>query len=203
MSVTMRNTTVYIVTARRSGVAALLAMLYLSMFATMAVGFYVSTNTQAMVSHTENDAASSLAAAESGSDFMRYEMANITMPYGTTPINLMSNTALVLGNELNGTPNMGSATVSVANGAINIPSDTGWITLDSTLKTRFRITITQKAPASSSLLITVRGDSANTTMTRAVRLEYKPSFRPHVLIGLNSVTMSSNAQDPLPHHHHP
>jgi len=168
-------------------------MLYLSLFATMAVGFYVSTNTQTMVSHTENDAGFALAAAESGSDFMRYQMANITMPYGTNPINLMSNTALVLGNELNGTPNMGSNTVSVVNGAINIPSATGWITLDSNLKTRFRITITQKAPTSTSLLITVRGGSATTTMTRAVRMEYKPSFRPHVLIGLNSITMSSSA----------
>lgn len=189
----MRNTTVYIVTARRSGVAALLSMLYLTIFATMAVGFYVSANTQTLIAHSENDAANALAAAESGSDFMRYEMANITMPYGTSPTNLLSNAALVLGNELNGTPNMGSATVSVANGAINIPSPTGWITLDKNLKTRFRATITQKSPTSNILLITVRGGSTTSNSSRAVRMEYKPSFRPHVLIGLQGVTMSGSA----------
>src|SRR4051812_26695993 len=192
MSFLMRITPVYIVTARRSGVAALLAMVYLSIFATMALGFYVSANTQTLVSHTEADSAYALAAAESGSDFMRYQLMNITTPYGTTSTNLMSNMAQVLGNELNGTPNMGAATVTLANGAINIPSDTGWITLDKKLKTRFRATITQK-PATSTLIVTVHGGSANTTITRGVRMEYKQSFRSHVLIGLNSVTMSSSA----------
>jgi hypothetical protein len=167
-------------------------MMYLMIFATMAVGFYASTNVNALVAHSENDAAFAFAAAESGSDFMRYQMANLTLPYGTTTTNLLSNTTLVLGNELNGTPNLGSNTVSLAAGAINIPSATGWITLDSKLKTRFRATITQK-PGTSTLIVTVRGGSATSTMTRAVRMEYKPSFRPHVLIGLNSVTMSSSA----------
>jgi hypothetical protein len=188
----MRITTVYIVTAHRSGVTAILAMLYLAIFATMALGFYASTNTQALVAHAENDAANAIAAAESGSEFMRYQMMNITLPYGTTPTNLLANTTLVLGNELNGTPNMGANSVSMASGAINIPSATGWITLDSRLKTRFRATITQK-PATSTLIITVHGGSANTTITRGVRMEYKQSFRSHVLIGLNSVTMSSSA----------
>jgi hypothetical protein len=173
-------------------VAALLAMMYLTIFASMAIGFYASTNTQAIVSHAEYNAACALSAAESGSEFMRYQMMNITLPYGTNPTNLMSNAALVLGNELNGTPNMGTSSVSVANGAINIPSPTGWITLDSKLKTRFRATITQK-PGTSTLIITVRGGSATASMSRAVRMEYKQSFRSHVLIGLNSVTMSSSA----------
>src|SRR3954466_354886 len=136
MSYPMRITTVYIETASRRGAAAILAMMYLSIFASMAVGFYASTNTQALVSFAERDAANGLSAAESGSDFMRYQMMNITLPYGTNTPNLMTNTTLVLGNELNGTPNMGTSSVSLANGAINIPSATGWITLDSKLKTR-------------------------------------------------------------------
>jgi hypothetical protein len=167
-------------------------MMYLMIFATMAVGFYASTNTNAVVAHSENDAAFAFAAAESGSDFMRYQMANLTLPYGTTTTNLLSNTTLVLGNELNGTPNMGSGTVTLANGAVSIPSPTGWITLDSKLKTRFRATITQK-PGTTTLIVTVRGGSATNTMTRGVRMEYKPSFRSHVLIGLNGVSMSGSA----------
>jgi hypothetical protein len=168
-------------------------MLYLVIFSTMAVGFYASTTTNALVAHSENDSAFALASAESGSDFMRYQMMNITTPYGTNATNLMSNMAVVLGNELNGTPNMGSNTVSLVNGAINIPSPTGWITLDKQNKTHFRATITQKSPTSTTLIITVHGGSSTTTATRAVRMEYKQSFRSHVLIGLSGVTMSSNA----------
>src|SRR5437868_11043167 len=74
MSFSMRNITVYIVTARRSGIAALMAMLYLAIFATMAVSFYATTNTQAIIAHSENDSAYALAAAESGSEFMRYQI---------------------------------------------------------------------------------------------------------------------------------
>jgi hypothetical protein len=188
----MRHTTVYIVTARRSGVAALLAMLYLAIFATMAVGFYAATNTNAIVARSENDAAYALAAAESGSDFMRYQMMNLTMPYGTTATNLLSNTTLVLGNELNGTPNMGSNTLTLAGGAINIPSATGWINLEPKGNSRFRATVTQK-PGTNILIVTVRGGSAKITITRALRMEYKPTFRSHVLIGLNSITMSGSA----------
>jgi Tfp pilus assembly protein PilX len=188
----MRDTTVYIVTAKRRGAAALIAMMYLIIFATMAVGFYASTNINSIVAHSENDAAFALASAESGSDFMRYQLANITTPYGTNATNLMANTALALGSQLNGTPNMGSNTVSVAAGAINIPSANGWITLDPKLKTRFRATITQK-PGSSTLICTVRGGSASTTITRGIRMEYKPSFRSHVLIGMSGVTMSGSA----------
>ncbi len=188
----MQNSTVYIETTTRRGAAALVAMMYLSIFATMAVGFYASTNTQSLVAFAEKDAAYALSSAESGSEFMRYQMMNVTLPYGTNPTNLLTNAALVLGNELNGTPNMGTNSVTLANGAINIPSATGWITFDSKLKTRFRATITQK-PGTSTLIVTVRGGSASAAMTRAVRMEYKQSFRSHVLIGLNSVTMSSNA----------
>ena len=49
MSFLMRTSSVYIVTATRNGMAALIAMMYLTIFATMAVGFYASTNTNAIV----------------------------------------------------------------------------------------------------------------------------------------------------------
>jgi len=188
----MRTSTVYIVTATRRGAAALIAMMYLMIFATMAVGFYATTNSNAIVASNEMQSALALGSAESGMDFMRYQMSSIVLPYGTTPANLLTNTANVLGASLNGTPNMGSSTVSVVNNAINIPSPNGWITLDSKSKSRFRATITQ-VPATATLIITVRGGTATTSATRAVRVQYKAASRSQVLVGIGGVTMSSNA----------
>src|SRR3954467_3970736 len=59
---------------RRRGLTSMLAMLYLTLFATLAVGFYVSTNTSAQVSSNEQRRYKSLGAAESGMDFMRYQL---------------------------------------------------------------------------------------------------------------------------------
>ena len=188
----MRTSTVYIVTATRRGAVALIAMMYLIIFATMAVGFYATTNTNAIVATNEMQSALALGSAESGMDFMRYQMAGIVLPYGTTPLNLLNNTANVLGSSLNNTPNMGSNTVTVANNAINIPSATGWITLDNNTKARFRATITQ-VPGTAILLITARGGTANTTTTRGIRLQYKAANRSQVLVGIGGVTMSNNA----------
>src|SRR6266568_6731159 len=140
----------------RRGIAAVIAMVYLVLFSTLAVGFYVTTNNQTIVAHNENSAAVALSATESGVDFMRYQMAFMNLPYGTTTVNLLSNTSKVLGDSLNGTANMGGSTVSVSNGAINIPSATGWIKLDPTTNARFRATITQK-PATNVLVVTIHG----------------------------------------------
>jgi len=179
-------------TTKRSGVVALMAMMFLVVFASLAVGFYASSNTSAIVASNEASSELAMAAGESGMDFMRYQMANITLPYGTTPANLLSNTATVLGAQLNGTANMGSSTIGLTGSAINIPSATGWIKVDPTTGAKFRATITQK-PATSTLIVTVRGASGIGTMTRAIQMEFKPSTRSHSLIGIASITMSGAA----------
>src|SRR5687767_10974694 len=140
----MANRTVYIVTANRGGFTSLLAMMYLGIFASLALGFYAATNTNSIVAHNENHAALALAAAESGADFMRYQLAGMHLPYGTTPANLLTNTADTLADALDGTPNMAGNTVSLYNGAIHIPSTSGWITIDGNTRARFRATITQE-----------------------------------------------------------
>jgi hypothetical protein len=188
----MKTFSVYIGTAQRSGVTAILAMMYLGIFASLAVGFYAATNTQTIIAHSENDAAIALMAAESGADFMRYQLANMHLPYGTTPSNLMANTADVLGDAMDGTPNMSGSTVGVSSSAINIPSASGWIKIDPKTSTRFRATITQK-PGTSTLIVTVRGGASTILATRGVRMEYKPSVRSQVLVGVTGVTMSGSA----------
>jgi len=177
---------------RNRGVTSLLAMLYLVLFATLAVGFYASSNTSTQVAHNDQQSARAMLACESGTSFMRYQMALMNLPYGTNTTNLMANTATALGACLDGTPNMGGQTVAVSGGAIHIPSATGWVALDEGTETRFRATVTQK-PGTTTLVVNVRGAAAAEGISRAIQLEYKPRNGSFALMGLSGVTMSGDA----------
>src|SRR6266850_4723371 len=73
----------------RRGLTALLAMLYLTLIASLAVGFYASTNSAAMVTENEKRSGMALACCESGMDFMNFQMAQLAIPYGTPPSQLL------------------------------------------------------------------------------------------------------------------
>jgi hypothetical protein len=179
---------------RRRGVVALLAMLFLVLIATLAVGLVDTTQTQTQVSNTGVRVAEAYAAAESGSEFMRYQLASMNLAFGTDASNLLNNTATALGQILNGTPNMGGKTVQVTAGAIYIPSQTTWMKLDPAGQSQFRATITQGTGGDSNkLIVTVRGSNASFNVTRGIQLSYRPATGGYALAGLNGVTMSLGA----------
>lgn len=68
------------VSSRRRGLASLLAMLYLVVFAALALGFYAQTNVSVQVSNNERRVKESLAAAEAGLQYIRYELSRVTIP---------------------------------------------------------------------------------------------------------------------------
>src|SRR5687768_12180925 len=68
----------------RRGITSALAMLYLAMFATLSLGFYACVTTAVQVSSNEQQAGRALLAAESGMAFMKYHLANLGIPAGTT-----------------------------------------------------------------------------------------------------------------------
>src|SRR5262245_53414291 len=69
-----------IVRIRRRAMASMLAMLYLVLFATMAIGFYAATNTSMHVSHNDEEVSRAFMASESGMDYMRYKLARVNLP---------------------------------------------------------------------------------------------------------------------------
>jgi Tfp pilus assembly protein PilX len=128
---------------RRGGYAAMLSMLFLMLFSTLAVGFYASTNTSTQTS--ENDRRIGLAqnGAEAGLDFMRYQLARVSIPPGTPSNLVMSVLAAQLAANLNGTRNMGSDVVGISGNVIYIPSNQAHsLKLDAAGLQAFRITIT-------------------------------------------------------------
>src|ERR1051325_11325146 len=93
-------------TARR-GVTALLAMIFLVLLATLAVGFYASTNQTIVVATNEKNGTISLTAAESGMDFIRYQLALIKVPPTTPPDQFFGYVADHLEAALEGSGNLG------------------------------------------------------------------------------------------------
>src|SRR5947207_15832213 len=67
-------------TIARSGVTAVLAMLYLTLMASLALGFYSASNTAVLVSTNEQRVERARLAAESGLDFARYNLSRVSIP---------------------------------------------------------------------------------------------------------------------------
>lgn len=171
----------------RRGSASVLAMLYLVLFSTLAVGYFSATTMSVQISKNDRDMESARLAADSGLTFMRSKLGAMNLPLGTNSANLLSNVASQLGSELNGTSNMGSASpVAVSNGAIYIPSQSGYITLDQGSGTKFQAVVTQVSN-STNLVVTCRELTSSGSISSAVQLQFQ-ARRGFSVVGLSSLT---------------
>jgi hypothetical protein len=175
-----------------NGMASVLAMLFLVLFATLAVGFVATTSMSSQVARNEQYLATARLSADAGMEFMRYQLGSMNLPIGTTSATLLANTATQLGSALNGTTNMGSNTVAVTSGTIYIPSQTGYITVDPTSHAKFQATITQVA-GTTTLVVTVHGFNSTAKCSRGIQLQFQQTGGPYSLVGLSSMTMGSTA----------
>ena len=156
---------------RRHGLASMLAMLYLVLFATMAIGFYSATTISTQISRNERALSLAHTAADGGMQYVRYQLGAMTLDSTVTPSGLMNAVAAALGQRLNGSPNMGGHAVQNSNGTIYLPYPGGWTTIDGSLSTKFRAKIEQSG---EFLVVTVTGAGpAATTLGRAVQLHYQ------------------------------
>src|SRR5436190_4909834 len=107
---------------KRRGLTALIAMLYLGLIASLAVGFYASMNSASMVSANEQRTNMALTSCESGMDFMRFHLSQLTIPHGGTASQRMTALYNQLKSQLENTGNLGSKTISITGTSISIPS---------------------------------------------------------------------------------
>jgi len=164
--------------SRRHGVASMLAMLFLILFSVLAIGFYASSNMSAQVARNERVASDAQLAAESGLAFMRYQLGSIDIPTATTNDNLLPTVTTELARLLNGTTNMGGNTIQNSSGTISVPSPTGWISLDSDGKKKFRATVTQSG---AFLILTVSGQGTDPEILRTIRIRFQKAPRASAL----------------------
>src|SRR5215204_2272943 len=76
--------------AARRGIASLMAMLYLVIFSTLALGFYSAVTTASQLAHNDEKAMGAQAAVESGLAFLRYELSRVRVPGNTVPNQMLA-----------------------------------------------------------------------------------------------------------------
>src|SRR4051812_9071588 len=87
----------------RGGYAAMLSMLFLVLFSALAIGFYSSTSMTVQTAENDRRVALAQVSAEAGLDFMRYQLAHVSIPPGTPSSSVLTVLAAQLGVNLNGT----------------------------------------------------------------------------------------------------
>lgn len=185
----------------RRGITSVLAMIFLGLFSVLAVGFYASITTANQVASNELRTSDARLAAESGLQFIRYQLAQLSIPgsasgderFATVYSELTEQLAAYRFSECNiiGMPD--SQTIA-------IPASTGHgILLDSQGLGRFAATIRQQGTA---LLVSVTGsapyDSGISDASRTISLEFAPTQRRSVIFdyGIASrgpITMTGNS----------
>src|SRR5687768_12813978 len=108
---------------RRRGVASALAMLYLVLFSTLAIGFYAAFTMATQTAYNERGARRALAAAESGMEFIRYHLWALNIAYDTPSAELFDNVYNQLGAALNGSANLNGGSIARNGDMILIPGD--------------------------------------------------------------------------------
>jgi Tfp pilus assembly protein PilX len=177
-------------TRARRGVSALIAMMYLVLFSTLAVGFYATSNTSVQVSSNDQKIARALMAAESGMDFMQYQMAQVVVPPETTEDQLWSNLVSCMRNQLDGTANIGGKSIYTDSEIIRLPASASeFIKLGN--GGEFQATL---ANMGHKIMVTVRGRYGDVaSLGRGVQIEFGLAEKAHKVFDYGIATKGSVA----------
>ena len=146
-------------------------MIFLVLFATLAVGFYASTTQTTVIATNEKNGVISLTAAESGMDFIRYQLALIKVP-PTVPVDqTFDYMASHLQDALESSANLGGKRVAISSSSVIIPANPdAYIKLDNS-GAEFRATL-EKIAGQVRVKTTGRYTNAATS-DRAVQMDYQ------------------------------
>jgi len=153
----------------RRGITSVIAMLFLVLIGTLALGFYTSVTTATALAKNDRRTAKALMAAESGIQFMRNRLAHTTIPPNTQSAQLLNelendlrNDDVILGNLL-GAPMVRQGNV------LTIPM----IVTDSLENSGFTVTLTDIG-AVGEIVCTVKGRSGGgaAVSQKGVRLDF-------------------------------
>lgn len=186
--------------ARRRGVASVLAMLFLVLFAVLSVGFFASTTLSVQTSRNERQVGEAQAAAESAMQWYRRQYVRLNFSPAADPATTFTNLYNALGTQLNGTSNLGGQNITrgldaAGNDILYIPGTTGsgaslsygWMALGGTAG-QARVTITR---SNSNLLVKAVGVATGASPPiRAVQFTYAASAAGWTLPGAGLLTKS-------------
>src|SRR4051812_31198016 len=164
-------------TTSRSGMTAVLAMLYLTLMASLALGFYSASNTAVIVSDNEQKVERTRLAAESGLDFARFNLSIVSVP-AKTPAQHFSIMADQLSTRLNGSGNLDNGSIFYDGAStVRVPSDPSKFIKADDKGAEFQFTITDISDvAGPKVRVNSTGRNTNTTSMagmRAMKLDFE------------------------------
>lgn len=177
---------------RGRGITSVIALLYLILMTTLAVGFYAVTTTSARMSNNDQRIARALLAADAGMEFMRYHMAAVAIPATTPADQLFDALFTQLGSRLNHTDNMPTGCPLISRSGdgntIYIPASNKYIDLDG-IGSSFRAEI-RKVGNGQSVQAFVFGkyQSAETTSQRCIHMDFGNASTPSSVLGYGLAT---------------
>jgi hypothetical protein len=148
--------------------ASVIAMLYLTLFSTLAVGYYAATSVSNEVAHNDQEISKAMFAAESGLDFMRYQLSTVVIPGSAKQSDLLQHVYDGLSAQMDGTGNLGTATIGFSGGAIQVPAGNGTIKLAD--GSQFSATVTS---VGADVRVQVAGRFNSTQVSRHVQLDFR------------------------------
>ena len=160
---------------RPRGSAAVMAMVFLVLFTCLAIGFFYSVTTSVQIANNERSAAQAQLAAESGLQFLRYQLATLDIPPNTADNAMAAEVAGDLTAKLGNTANLGANASITRNGnVITIPSITTDANDAGSSFTSQLEWVPVASPGTSYLRASVTGryGAAATEISRTVRLDY-------------------------------
>jgi hypothetical protein len=156
---------------------AVLAMLFLAIFGSLAVGFYATVNTSTQIAGNDQRTTGARMAAESGMQFVRHHLANLDIPAGTSQAELFDEVFVRLAERLDGTTNMHDMVVAKSSDGskILVPgSESGYIRINPQ-GMEFRAEIAHYGDNGLRVKVTGRANGGITSSSggaRAVQLDY-------------------------------
>src|ERR1051325_4117711 len=162
----------------RSGMTAVLAMLSLTLMASLALGFYSASNTAVLVSTNEQRVERARLAAESGLDFARYSLSRVSIPAKAPLSQHFSLMCDQLAQKLNGTGNLDSGSIYTDNASVvRVPADPAKYIKADDKGLEFQFVITDISDASGKKVrVTSTGRNLQTASEaglRVVRLDFE------------------------------
>src|SRR5690349_2655020 len=152
------------------GMTAVLAMLYLVLFSSLALGFYAATTTSSQIAGTDKQVSSAYMSAESGMDFMRMELSRVMIPTNTPNNQVINALYTNLQTQCNGSGNIAGQSIVLKGNTIEIPgTGSGSIKLDSSGTGRFRATITDWA---GEIVVKIDGMYGTAGIRRAFTMDF-------------------------------
>ena len=177
---------------RRPGVTSMLAMMYLILFGSLAVGFYAAVNTGVQISKNEVHGKEALLTAESGMAFTRHLLANVEIPHGTTASDVWNLVRAQVREQVDDKPVLNGGRAVEGPGMLELRN-----IAVSTNGPTFTVRLTQSG---DKVLATVLGRAGGTAPTaRGIQMEFAKAMQASAIFdyGVASrspIDMNSNAR---------